>query len=130
MLSDPAFVMMSGIKSITEQIEPYLKRTLKRKRQLFYTKCTKLITMTATIDTSNVQQAVPQDAEQLVELLTSIPEFCESIVTVERKRRALEIGTSRTFYIREDGKMVASTSTYSRKFSFSHGGRCWYPRII
>jgi uncharacterized protein len=111
MLSDPAFVMMSGIKHITEQIEPYLNRTLKRKRQLFYAKCTKLNTMTDIVDTSNVQQAVPQDSEQLVGLLNSIPEFSDSTMTVERNRRALENGTSRSFFIEEDGKMVSTAST-------------------
>ncbi|MBY6051854.1 GNAT family N-acetyltransferase [Cytobacillus firmus] len=56
-------------------------------------------------------QAVPEDAEQLVELLNSIPEFSDSAITVERKRRVLKDGSSRSFFIKEDGKMVSTAST-------------------
>jgi uncharacterized protein len=111
MLSDPAFSMMSGLKDVTEKIEPYLSHRLKRKRETYYAKCTKLIPATNDVDTSLVHQAVSGDAEELVQLLNSIPEFSDSIITVERKRRALEEGVSRSFYIKEDGKMVSTAST-------------------
>src|SRR5690606_9840443 len=88
-----------------------LDRPLKRKRQLYYAKCTKLTSDIKGADLSNVHQAVPEDSEELVELLNSIPEFSDSTMTVERNRRALENGTSRSFYIKEDGKMVSTAST-------------------
>lgn len=111
MSNDSAFKMMSGLKDITEKIEPYLDKHLKRKRQLFYAKCTRLNINKNNVDFSNVQQAFPQDAEALVELLNSIPEFSDSTITVERKRRGIENGTSRSFFIMEGGKMVSTAST-------------------
>ncbi len=111
MLGDQEFSMLSGLKDVTEKIEPYLAHRLKRKRETYYAKCTKLSPYTTDVDTFLVEQAVPQDAEELVQLLHSIPEFSESIITVERKRRGLEEGVSRSFYIKEDKKMVSTAST-------------------
>jgi uncharacterized protein len=111
MSNDPAFKMMSGLKEITEKIEPYLDKHLKIKRQLYYAKCIGLNSNKDNVDFENVQQAFPQDAEALVELLNSIPEFSDSTITVERKRRGLKNGTSRSFFIMEDGKMVSTAST-------------------
>jgi predicted GNAT family acetyltransferase len=110
MTNDPDFRLMSGLKEFTEQIEPFLKQQLKRKRQAHYAKCTKLKANANKVDLKNVQKALPQDAEALVELINSIPEF-ESTLTAERKRCELKEGTSRSFFIAEDGKMVSTAST-------------------
>lgn len=110
MSNDPDFKMMSGLKEFTEQIEPFLKKELKRKRQSYYAKCTKLDGNINNIDLKSVQKALSKDAEALVELINSIPEF-ESTLTVERKHRELKDGTSRSFFILEDGKMVSTAST-------------------
>lgn len=109
--SDPNFNMMSGLKEITEKIEPYMKHPLKRKRQTYYAKCTMLHTKAAAVDLSNVLQAKPDDAEELVDLLKAIPEFSDSTQTVERTRRNLEKAVSRSFYIIDDQKMVSTAST-------------------
>lgn len=109
--SDSDFSMMSGLKEVTEKVEPYLKRHLKRKRQTYYAKCSKLNSTATAINSSDVKQALPEDAEAIVELLKEVPEFSDSILTVESKRRGLERGVSRTFFIVEDGKMVSSAST-------------------
>lgn len=106
---DPNFHMMSGLKEMTEEIETYLQRPLKRKRQTYYAKCTKL--QNAVVDGTGVKKATADDAEQLVELLNNIPEFGDSTITVERKSRGLEDGSSRTYYIEEDGIMVSTAST-------------------
>jgi len=111
MLNDPTFKMMSGLRDITEKIEPYLNQQLKlkRKRQTYYAKCTKLDTNTD--DSSIVQRALPHNAEKLIELMNSVPEFCESTLTVERKLRELKDGTSRSFFIESNGKIVSVAST-------------------
>ncbi|MEH7095585.1 GNAT family N-acetyltransferase [Neobacillus vireti] len=111
MSNDPSFKMMSGLKKITEQIESYLNQPYKKKRQLYYAKCTKLNNNQNSEDLSTVQQAHPNDAEALVELLNSVPEFSGSTMTLERKHRELEDGSSRSFFIMEDGKMVSTAST-------------------
>ena len=89
MMNEPDFKMMSGLKEFTEPIEPFLKQQLKRKRQAHYAKCTKLKANTNKVDLKNVQKALPQDAEALVELINSIPEF-EATLTAERKRCELK----------------------------------------
>lgn len=109
--NDPAFKFMSGLKEITEKIEPYIDKQLKTKRQTYYAKCTRLTSNKNNVDFSNVQRAFPNDAEAIVELLNSVPEFSDSIITVERKRRTLTDGTSRSFFIMEDGIMVSTAST-------------------
>lgn len=106
---DPNFYMMSGLKETTEKIEAFVRRPLNRKRQTYYAKCTKLEPVNTEI--SIVKQAQVEDAEGLVELSNSIPEFSDSTITVERKRRGLEDGSSRSFFIEEDGKMVSMAST-------------------
>lgn len=110
MSNDPNFKMMSGLKEFTEQIEPFLKQQLKKKRTSYYAKCTKLNDTLKVIDVNDVQKALPKDAEDLVNLINSIPEF-DSTLTVERKLRELKDGTSRSYFIEEDGKMVSTAST-------------------
>ncbi|KON89886.1 GNAT family acetyltransferase [Sporosarcina globispora] len=116
MLEDPNFGMMSGLKAVTAKIEPYVSHRIKRKRETYYAKCVEL--MAEGVDASAVCQAGPEDAEQLAELLNSIPEFSDSTITVARKRRGLEDGSSRSFFIKEDGKMVSTASTAAEN-SFS-----------
>ncbi|MBT2687636.1 GNAT family N-acetyltransferase [Bacillus sp. ISL-47] len=111
MLKDPGFGMMSGLKEVTAQIEPYVSGRIKRKRETYYAKCTALNEAAEHTDTSAVLQASPKDAEKLVELLNSIPEFSDSAITAERKRRVLTDGSSRSYYIVDDGKMVSTAST-------------------
>lgn len=111
MSNDSAFKMLSGLKEITEQIEPHLNQQYKRKRQTYYAKCNQLNASCNNVDFSNVQQALPDDAAAIVELLSSIPEFSESTITLERKLRELKDGSSRSFFIKDDEKIVSIAST-------------------
>jgi predicted GNAT family acetyltransferase len=112
MLRDPNFTMLSGLKEITERLEPFIGGRIKRKRETYYAKCTKLnYSTTENVSTTDVYQAVQEDAEELVELLNGVPEFSDSIITVERKRRGIEKGVSRSYFIKEDGRMVSTAST-------------------
>ncbi len=111
MSQDTDFSMMSGIKEITEKIEPFIKIKLKRKRQTHYAKCTQLNRDLAGMDCSIVQKAKPSDAEALTALLDSISEFRDSVVREETRRRGLEDGSSRSYFIMEEGCMVSTAST-------------------
>ncbi|MGM0836708.1 MAG: GNAT family N-acetyltransferase [Bacillota bacterium] len=112
MLRDKDFAMMSGLKEITERLEPFLSGRLKRKRETYYAKCTQLNSSTTeNVSTTDVYLAVPEEAEELVELLNGVPEFSDSIITVERKRRGIEKGVSRSYFIKENGRMVSTAST-------------------
>lgn len=109
MESDPQFGMMSGLKEITEKIEPFLHK-YSRKRKTYYAKCTEI--KKEETDISNVTEAKPDDAEGIVNLLQSIPEFSDSpTITAKQTRREMEDGVSRTFYIKDAGKFVSTAST-------------------
>jgi uncharacterized protein len=110
-MNDPEFEMMSGLMEITEKIEPLLNKQYKSKKQNYYAKCKGLNQNINDVDFSNVHQAVPEEAEALVDLLSSVPEFKHSTISAERKVRELKDGTSRSFFIKVDGKMVSTAST-------------------
>ena len=109
--ADDHFTFLSGLERCTSRIEPYLADRLKRRRQFYYAKCTALNGVANEVDTSEVQLAVPDDAKRLVDLLKSIPEFVDSIISEESKRESLESGVSRTFYIEREGQIVSTAST-------------------
>ena len=106
--ADREFCMLSGLRTVTEKLEPYLP-SYQKKRQTYYAKCTRLLSDRQEL--SIVQKAGPEDAEALIRLMKEIPEFSGAQVTAEKKRRSLEDGVSRSFYIEEDGMMVSSAST-------------------
>ncbi|MEI5908804.1 GNAT family N-acetyltransferase [Bacillus spongiae] len=106
---DQYWTMLSGLKRITSMFQPFLNRKLIKKRELFYAKCytaDKLILQ----DMESVKKANVDHIEEIVDLYDQIPEF-ESTEGVERKRRNMVEGVSRTYFIERDGKMIAAAST-------------------
>lgn len=108
--NDPEFLMLCGLEKFTTLIEPYIKKELKRKRKTYYAKCTS-INREMNLETSIVNEASPEDAEGLVDLILSVPEFEDTTTTVEKMRRNLENGTSRSYFIVQDKKIVSTVST-------------------
>ncbi|MCP3740193.1 GNAT family N-acetyltransferase [Rossellomorea sp. BNER] len=101
---------LSGLKDVTAKIEPFLTKKIKQKRKLYYAKCTNDEKLQG-IDTSFVKNAEVEDLEKLVNLLKSIPEFESALLDVKSKKRSMEKGVSRSYYIERDGKMISSAST-------------------
>ncbi|GGM32839.1 N-acetyltransferase [Paraliobacillus quinghaiensis] len=114
--NDPNKPMLSGLKDITSQIEPYLKITYKQKREFYYAKCTTSAALPS-VDTSEVKQITLEDVERLGEFLTSVPEFVDMEFSPERKKRNLKQGVTRGYYIEKDGDMVATASTTAENSS-------------
>ncbi|GAF12574.1 acetyltransferase, GNAT family [Bacillus sp. JCM 19045] len=107
---DDHFEAMSGLKEVTEAIEPHLK-IAKSKRQLYYAKCSQLEN-NQPVDTSLIELASVADAEGLLRFLKEIPEFANSIqTTIKKKQEDLANGFSRATVIKQDGRIVASAST-------------------
>ncbi|MBG9782822.1 GNAT family N-acetyltransferase [Shouchella lehensis] len=107
---DSSFKGLSGLKDVTEQLEPYLKKSL-LKRQMYYAKCARTKSENAP-SLEKVQTAQPQDAAELLMMLDQIPEFSQSIPkTAEQKQRELATGFSRACFVRQDDKIVSSAST-------------------
>ncbi|MFB6467908.1 GNAT family N-acetyltransferase [Cytobacillus sp. Hz8] len=110
-LNEPNSTNMSGLKPITEKIEPFLNQRIKRKRQTYYAKCTQISSIVSNMDTSIVQKAAIEDVESIVKLLTSIPEFSESLITIEKERKKLEDEVGRTYYILDHQQIVSTAAT-------------------
>jgi uncharacterized protein len=60
---------------------------------------------------SEVETAVPENAKELYELESSIKEFEDFSNSVEKIEEALRSGRSRTYFIRDAGKIVSCAST-------------------
>lgn len=113
---DPDLKLVSGLQSITQWICPKVKRNLKKKRELYYCKCDQLLD-DSPIENCEVKRAELQDVEQIVALHRQVPEF-DNTESVTVKKRNMEKGVSRTYYIEQDGKMVSAASTAAEN-SFS-----------
>ncbi|MDL4839186.1 GNAT family N-acetyltransferase [Aquibacillus rhizosphaerae] len=110
MNQDDDFKMLSGLKQVTEKLEPFLSRKITQKKQLYYAKCTNTSQMEE-IEADDIKQVSFDDLPRLKELLTSIPEFDNIQFNVESKKRNMEQGVTRAYYIESDGKMVSTAST-------------------
>ncbi|WP_283152899.1 GNAT family N-acetyltransferase [Guptibacillus hwajinpoensis] len=106
---DSDFLMMSGLKRVTSQIQPFVSHSFRSSRELFYAKCESTNEL-ALDNNSNVQVASSLDLSHIHSLHEQIGEF-DSSETVEEKRRNQEKGVSRTYFIEEDGKPVSAAST-------------------
>ncbi|MBA2875375.1 GNAT family N-acetyltransferase [Thermaerobacillus caldiproteolyticus] len=105
--STSSFVL-SGKSEIVEQFEHVLP--LGNKRVTYFCECQtdKLATGTENID---IKKATLDDVDRIIALRQSIAEFTTTPRAREMLAKGLETNTSRTYYIEEDGKMVASAST-------------------
>ncbi|WP_078394044.1 GNAT family N-acetyltransferase [Shouchella patagoniensis] len=109
MNNDPSFKAMSGLKTVTEQIEPHL-RPFRSKRETYYAKGSSLKGLKVNTDVTEI--ATVADAQNLLAFLKEIPEFKHSVPqTVEKKQRDIESGFSRAVLVKSNGEIVASAST-------------------
>ncbi len=104
------FQILSGLKEITTQVEPYVKREVKSIRHMHYAKCDSTDSLTGPVS-SQVKKAAIDDLPRLIDLLKSIPEFSDAEFSVEKRRHSYEKGVSRSYVIEEDGVFVSSAST-------------------
>ncbi|WP_117168393.1 GNAT family N-acetyltransferase [Paraliobacillus sediminis] len=107
---------LSGLKEVTIQIEPHLQITYSVKRQLYYAKCTNNDSLPE-VDTTEVNELTLNEINKLGDFLTNVPEFSELVYDPESKRRNLEKGVSRDYYIAREGEIVSSASTAAENSS-------------
>ncbi|MFD1020623.1 GNAT family N-acetyltransferase [Thalassobacillus hwangdonensis] len=117
MEKDPDFKMLSGLEEIADQIIPHLSLKQKERRALYYAKCTSEEKLDKTADLTHVLKAVPDDANALVNLTAAIPEFENAEMDADSKRENLESGFARSYYIKQDGKLVSAASTTAENSS-------------
>ena len=106
---DTEFLMISGLKRVTSQIQPHISHSVRSSRELFYAKCDSLKQL-ALDNLDIVKSATLSDLEKIHRLHQEIDEF-NSGETVEEKQRNQAKGVSRSYYIEQDGKPVSAAST-------------------
>ncbi|MFC4386487.1 GNAT family N-acetyltransferase [Gracilibacillus marinus] len=107
---DDEFAMLSGLITYTEPIEAFLHKTQISKRQLYYVKLTNhhMLQVTPSV---NVHLLNPEEINRLKILLQTIPEFRDKPFNLEIKKRNMQNGVARCYYVEEDGVMVSTAST-------------------
>ncbi|AZB42140.1 GNAT family N-acetyltransferase [Bacillus sp. FJAT-42376] len=109
MKRDPEWQILSGLEEVTAKLEPYLNRKTD-KRVLYYAKCNTLEGTGEDDSAVSVKKAEIDDAEKIIGLHKKIEEFTGS-ESIESKRRNMEKGVSRTYYVEADSMMVSAAST-------------------
>lgn len=102
---------MSGLKHLTDQLEPLIHKNKLKRQELYYAKCTHLQPIYNEQQLQQVERLTLDTIEENVELMLTIPEFEGSNITVDGKRRIEQHKTGRTYFLREGELMVSSAST-------------------
>ncbi|WP_017729311.1 GNAT family N-acetyltransferase [Halalkalibacterium ligniniphilum] len=107
---DPNAAIISGLESVTAKVLPYVMTPLGKTRSLYYAKCNTAEKIEYDERTNLVKRASIHDVEKIIDLYKGVEEF-SSTETVEDKKRNMEKGVSRTYFIEEDGDMISAAST-------------------
>ncbi|GAE36237.1 GNAT family N-acetyltransferase [Halalkalibacter akibai] len=105
----PKAVMLSGLENVTSKMIPYITVPLKHTRKLFYAKCdspSKLMP----VKPNTVKKATLADIDKISTLYSQITEF-ERPSSPEERKRNMELGVSRTYYIEDANQFVSAVST-------------------
>lgn len=106
---------LSGKKSVIDPFEEYID--FNKSRNQFFTEL-KTKKGLLPIDVKlNIQRATIKDCEELYKLRRSIEEFSEFPFSLEAFKKTFKTNTGRTFYIREDNRIVSSASTTAENSS-------------
>ncbi|UFT98978.1 GNAT family N-acetyltransferase [Radiobacillus kanasensis] len=105
-----AGVHVSGLKQVTDQVTPYIQKPITFTREMYYAKCSDKKKL-PDLPTERVKLAGTEDLIGWRNLMTAIPEFVNSDINLESKKRNIEKGVSRIFFIEEDGEMVSTAAT-------------------
>ncbi|KHE69584.1 GNAT family N-acetyltransferase [Halobacillus sp. BBL2006] len=109
--NDLDFKELSGLEEMTEKLLPYIERTSLRTRTLYYAKCESNQQLDTSLNHSEVRMAAVEDVPKIVALQDSVPEFEKDRTRADSLTKGMENGSSRTFYLERDGKIVSSAST-------------------
>lgn len=108
---DPDFHELSGLKSITDQILPYIERPVPKTRTLHYAKCEHLKLQKENTPSEQVQLATLDTIPEIAELHRKIEEFSPKNDMEESMAKGIETHSARTFYLRKNHKIVSCAST-------------------
>lgn len=124
--SFPGDVTLSGKTEIVSEIESMAELKLGKKRIMHFAECTSSEKFEHA--SLQVKMATVHDVDRILELRNRIEEF----TTTENARtilvQSIETGTGRTYFLEQEGKMVASASTAAENsLSAMIVGVCTHP---
>ncbi|MBH0231126.1 GNAT family N-acetyltransferase [Halobacillus yeomjeoni] len=108
---DPHSNELSGLKSMTEQILPYIKRPSSATRELYYAKCEDPQYLDETLELDTVQLAGIENIPDILALRKKIPEFRENENIEEIMKNGLESKSKRIFFLKENNTILSSAAT-------------------
>ena len=110
---------ISGLQEVVKQIRPHIPNDTYRDVETYYAKCEKLAYSIEENDYSDVVKLQPEEYEENIELLRSIPEFKNGNFSVESRVRAEKDKTGRTYIIRNEHGVMTSSATATAENSQS-----------
>jgi uncharacterized protein len=106
--SDSSFIL-SGKSAIVEQFEQWLP--LGNKRVTYFCECDTDEYANKMDHSIEIKEATLEDVDRIIELRQRIVEFATTPRAREMLAKSLETKTGRTYYIEQNGNMVAAAST-------------------
>ncbi|HAQ07488.1 MAG TPA: GNAT family N-acetyltransferase [Bacillus bacterium] len=102
-------IFLSGKTEIVAEFEGIKGLALGKKQVTYFAECTSAEHIGET--DRQIKIATKSDMDRIINLRSTIEEFAPNPEARKMLMQAIETGTGRTYYIEEDGKMVASAST-------------------
>lgn len=111
--ANPNQIEISGLQHLIAPLLPLIEnRNIRKMVDTYYAKCTKLSYEVNEERFKATHYLQPDEYEENIDMLFSIPEFATGTFSVEDRERAAKYKTGRTYIVRdEQGLMVASAST-------------------
>ncbi len=102
--------ILSGKTKLVEPFEQFLESTLLPRRDTYFSEWIASRNEHTVLD-AHVIQADIEDIDDILSLESKVPEFGSMNTTYEMIEQTFYSKTGRTFFIKENGKMIASVST-------------------
>lgn len=103
--------MLSGLKEMVERILPFIGQPPQDRKLCFYAKREDREVLDKESMRKDVKMLFPEEADKIVRLRASIPEFSEPKVDPADFQENMEKGISRTYYIEKNEEPVSAVST-------------------
>ncbi|GGL49970.1 GNAT family N-acetyltransferase [Sporolactobacillus putidus] len=103
--------MLSGLKVIVEQILPFIELPVQDRKLCYYAKREDRQPLNKETMRKDVKMLFPEEADKIVQLRSSIPEFSDLKVSLAEFQENMEKGISRTYYIERNEEPVSAVST-------------------
>ncbi len=124
---DKKLEVISGKKSVIEKFDNYIEFT--KKKEQYFAELVDDSLLYKDIDLTEVKKADIEDVDSINELKELIEEFDVTPSSKESFRQTISTGTGRTYFIKIDGRVVASASTTAENSeSAMIVGVCTHPK--